>query len=115
MSNIPSARRSPRLVNGVIYWYQGDTFSITLKINLKDQDGEPITIASSDVVTIVIQNVRRETVKTFEFTNIENNRVVLSFTDAVTALFRKGKYTYDVYYNGENRTTLADENVMVVE
>ena len=115
MSNIPSAKRSPRLVNGVIYWYEGDTFDITIKINLMDQDGEPIDISGSDTVAVVIKNVRREDVKTFTFTGIDDNRVTLEFDDTATALFRKGKYTYDIYYNGEKRTTLADENVMVVE
>lgn len=117
MSNIPSARRSPRLVNGVIYWYEGNTFEMTLKIDLQDQDGEPIDISGTDSVEIVIKNSRKEIVKIFEFSgeSVDDNRVLLDFDATVTALFRKGKYTYDIYYNGEKRTSLADNDVMVVE
>ncbi|MBR5948217.1 MAG: hypothetical protein IKZ82_06160 [Clostridia bacterium] len=121
MARLPSAKRSPRIVNGIIYWYQGDTFSLTVRIDLKDQDGEPITIDDqTDDVDIVFRNCREETVKTFSFgaaaqTTITDNTITMAFDSTVTALFTRGKYRYDVYYNGEYRTTLADENVVVVE
>ena len=36
---IPVARVSPRIANGCICWYEGDTFSLRLRLELEDQDG----------------------------------------------------------------------------
>ena len=34
---IPGAYPSPRIDKGVLRWYEGDTFSIVLRFDLKDQ------------------------------------------------------------------------------
>lgn len=120
MVKIPNAKRSPRIENGVLYWYEGDTFSINLKINLSDQDEEPIVIdGTTDFVEVEFINDRREIVKSFFFgkdtgNDIVDNSIDLVFDDTVTALFTKGRYKYNVFFNGENRTTIADNNVAVV-
>ena len=36
MSNLPNAEQSPRVVNGVIKWYEGDTFDLTIGLDLED-------------------------------------------------------------------------------
>ena len=115
MANIPNAKVSPRIDTGVLYWYEGDTFSLVIELDLTDQDGESVIIGASDTVKIVFLNERRETVKEFSFTNVENNTVTMDFDSTVTALFPRGKYTYDVYYTAAERTTLANENEAVVE
>lgn len=115
MANIPNAEMSPRIVNGVLKWYEGDTFELQLELELTDQDGESVIIGASDTVKIVFLNERREQVKEFSFTNVQNNTVTLDFDATVTALFRRGRYTYDVYYTAAERTTLANENKAVVE
>lgn len=115
MSNLPSAEMSPRIVNGVIKWYQGDTFDLQLTFDLEDQDGEPITIAQTDTVNIVFKDKSLKTVKEFTFTNISNNTVTMDFDATCTALFGSGIYTYDIYYTGTERTTLGNNNKVVVE
>ena len=83
---IPGAYPSPRIDKGVLRWYEGDTFSIVLRFDLKDQDGEA-----------------------------ENDQVTLNFDATVTAKFTKGKYTYDIRYTHGDKTTLASGNRAFVE
>lgn len=115
MYNIPNAEISPRIVNGVIRWYQGDTFDIQLTIELEDQDGEPVIIGADDTVKIIFENARLVPVKTFTFTNVQENTVVMTFDDEAAALFPKGNYTYDVRLEGAGKTTIANDNKVVVE
>ena len=49
---IPAARVSPRIANGCICWYEGDTFSLRLRLELEDQDGAAVTVGASDSVKI---------------------------------------------------------------
>ena len=95
MANLPNAEISPRIASGVLKWYEGDTFNIDLKINLKDQDGEPVAIKSSDTVNVVFVDCCEKLVKEFTCTNIQNNTITLDFDATCSALFRKGKDTYD--------------------
>ena len=115
MSSIPNARQSPRIENGIVKWYEGDTFDLCLELELTDQDGDDIAIAASSTVTVEFVNRQNEAVKTFEFTGITGNTVTLDFDSACTALFPKGEYRYCVYYTAGRRTTLAADNVCVVE
>ena len=46
---IPGAYPSPRIDKGVLRWYEGDTFSIVLRFDLKDQDGY-YTVDFADLV-----------------------------------------------------------------
>ena len=38
MTKLPGAKPSPRIAGGVLRWYAGDTFSVTLALELRDQD-----------------------------------------------------------------------------
>lgn len=115
MSNLPGAEYSPRIVNGVIRWYAGDTFSLQLDFTIEDQDGLPVEIQPEDTVSVVFRNEMDKAVKEFEFTDVQNNTVTLIFDDSVTALFREGGYTYDIYYRGAERVTLINNGKVVVE
>lgn len=115
MINIPNAKESPRIVNGVLRWYCGDTFDLQLTLDLEDQDREPVVIQPTDKVEVVFLDRSLNEVKTFTFTEVEGNTVVMTFDEDVTALFDIGDYTYDVYYTGEERVTLAEDNKVVVE
>lgn len=115
MSILPSAKPSPRIQNGCLYWYQDDTFDLTLTFDLKDQDGETVNISPTDTISVVFTNSRKEAIKEFEFQNIQNGAVTMDFDEDVTALFQKGNYTYDIYYTGTERSTIADNNKVVVE
>ena len=115
MYNIPNAQESPRVVNGVLRWYEGDTFEVTLEVELKDQDGDPVHILEGQSLEVEFLDRSLHVVKTFRFDEVENDIVILDFDDEVTALFPKGNYTYNIYYNGVERVTLADSNKVVVE
>ena len=112
---IPSARQSPRIVNGVIYWYENDTFDIDLRFELTSQDDEIIEIAASDEIEIVFINNLDEIVKEFSFTEIEDNTIKLDIDAEVTALFPKGRYHYDIYYTAGDRVTIANDNEVIVQ
>lgn len=115
MTSLPSARSSPRIINGVLKWYEGDTFTLDLEIELEDQDGLAKDIADTDTVDVVFYNRSEDKVKEWHFTNISNNVVTLVFDDEVTALFPAGWYHYDIIYKGENRTTIAKRVQLIVE
>ena len=115
IGNLPRARMSPRIINGVLKWYAGDTFELQVDITLEDQDGEPITIKETDTIEFEFFNKKRDTVKIFTFTNIVNGSVLLVFDEATTALFPAGEYTYDIYYDGYVRKTLSNDSVAIVE
>lgn len=116
MIRLENAKMSPRIENGTIFWYEGDGFSLSLTLELTDADGESVDIAADDEITITFEDKRGEEIKTFEFENVENNTVTLKFTDEVTALFKAGKYKYDItIVHGGIRTTLAKGNDVIVE
>ena len=48
MTTLPAARPSPRVAGGVLRWYAGDTFKVTLRLELQDQDGEAVTVGADD-------------------------------------------------------------------
>ena len=50
MTKLPGAKPSPRIAGGVLRWYAGDTFSVTLALELRDQDGDPVTVGASDKI-----------------------------------------------------------------
>lgn len=116
MSNLPSAEVSPRIVNGVIYFYQGDTFSLQFEFFIEDQDGEPITISPTDTIKVVFKDSRKHAVKEFIFNEIRENVITVLFDESVTELFQEGQYTYDIYYkNDAERVTVANDSKVVVE
>lgn len=112
---IPGARVSPRIANGCICWYEGDTFSLVLRLELEDQDGEDVTISESDTVKVTFRDRTEQAVQEFTFEKIEGNSVTLAFTDEVTKKFPRGGYTYDILYTHGDKTTLARRNLAKVE
>ena len=112
---IPGAYPSPRIDKGVLRWYEGDTFSIVLRLDLKDQDGEDVTIGTADSVSVEFLDDTRQTVHTFSFSEVTNNQITLEFDEQTTAKFGKGKYTYDIRYAHGEKTTLARDNRAFVE
>ena len=75
---IPGAYPSPRIDKGVLRWYEGDTFEITLHFELQDQDGEDVTMGTTDSVSVEFLDDTRQTVHTFSFDSVEDNRVKLT-------------------------------------
>lgn len=112
---IPGAYASPRISNGVLCWYAGDTFSIVIQADLTDQDGEAVDIGTTDTVKITFRDDTRAEVWSKTFSNVANNQVTLVVDATVSAKFPKGKYTYDVEFSHGERTTLARDNKVRVE
>lgn len=115
MSELPSAKQSPRIINGVLIWYFCDTFDLDIKLSLIDQENEEYIIRPEDIVETAFRDATGDVVHTFTQTGITDNTITLSFDAEITALFDRGKYTYDIYLNGVKRTTLANDNEAVVE
>ena len=112
---IPGAYASPRISNGVLCWYAGDTFEIAIQIDLEDQDGEHVEITAADCVRITFYDETRETVHTETFSKIAGNTVTLTVDTEVSAKFPRGLYSYDIAFLHGNRTTLARDNRIRVE
>jgi hypothetical protein len=114
---IPSAKISPRIVNGVLYWYEGDTFRLHLSLELTDGDGENISIADTAEITVTFYDRTKREVKAFSFTGKDavGGTIVLSFDDSVTNAFPRGDYTYRVAYRDEYKHTIVHDNDAVVE
>ena len=113
--NLPNAEPSPRIHNGVVCWCEGDTFVWDIIFLLKDQDCTTKNILPTETVKVVFLDKRMNQIKEFNFSNIVRNTISLEFDADCTALFEKGSYTYDIYLNGTKRTTLANDNKVVVE
>lgn len=112
---IPGAYASPRVDRGVLCWYAGDTFSLVLQIDLEDQDGAAVDIAAGNTVKITFYDDTRAEVYSRNYTGVTNNQVTLSIDAETSALFQKGRYTYDVEFSHGDRTTLARDNKVRVE
>ena len=65
MTKLPGAKPSPRIAGGVLRWYAGDTFSVTLALELRDQDGDPVTVGASDSLTVSFFDASHAPVHTF--------------------------------------------------
>ena len=112
---IPGAYASPRISNGVLCWYAGDTFSVVIQADLVDQDGAAVDIGETDTVKITFRDDTRAEVWSKTFSNVANNQVTLVVDAEISAKFPKGRYTYDVELSHGDRTTLARDNKVRVE
>lgn len=123
-NHLPESRPSPRLENGVLYWYAGNNFELWLDLSeLQDQDGVLIDLDQCEdepELTVRFYNVRRELVHTFSFgededDQVEHNMAKLVFDDTAAAHFPKGRYFWrvDLVFAGEHKTLLQDAAAVV--
>ena len=120
MSELIFTKPSPRLENGVLTWFKGDTFNFRLALSLYDQTGGPIDIAETDSLKINFYNAKNELIKTFAFGEggeavEDGNTVCLAFSDATSGLFEKGSYHYDIILEGTETTTVTSNAPAAVE
>lgn len=113
---IEGAKPSPRVANGNLYWYEGDTFSFTLQIDIKDVFGYDKIIQVGETITAVFYNKAEATILTKTFTAVENNTITLSIDEAETAKFPEGRYVLKLFL-GENseQTTVANHIDVIVQ
>ena len=112
---LPAACPGPRISGGVLKWCAGDVFDLQLRLELTDQNGEDIQIAPAHTVTFAFWDVRRKPIYQVTFGDLADNTAVLRFTEAVSSLFPRGRYTYDVIYEGAVRRTLVRGGPILVE
>ncbi len=115
MSNLISAKISPRYENDKFFWYENDTFAIELNITLIDSLSSE-TIEFSETDQIIITFFKNDiAIHKFTFSNITNNKVVLVFDESVSSKFKEGKYSYTIVFKGLNTTTIVANNEAEVE
>ena len=116
MSEIKPAKSSPRIENGVLRWYHGDSFQIEWEINLT-QNGRSYEFDENDeLIFSFYRKPEKELVHQFTFTNIQDNMVTLDFTEEISSKFDVGYYSYCVKFNshdGELITLFAKERAEV--
>lgn len=117
MRELRRAKLSPRVENGVLYWYAGDTFCLSLALHLRDQDGLPVDLQEGDSLELEIRDIHRDPVTRFQFPYeaISGGAVEVSIDAARSALFVPGHYMYDVTLTHGDRVTLAKNNRITVE
>ncbi|MBE6944474.1 MAG: hypothetical protein E7459_00090 [Ruminococcaceae bacterium] len=117
MAKLPWAKMSPRIENGVLYWFEGDTFRLNLILTLQDQDGAPVAVKAEERLELTFRNKRRDTVKTVTFSGEEaaSGKVTLVVDESLSTLFSAGRYSYDLRLLGEEKTTLIRGGTIIVE
>ena len=116
MVAVPGAKLSPRICNGVLFWYFGDTFSVMFHLDLENADGK-ILLTSSDSVEIIFRDCcENEVLKvTVPGDDIQDNAVPLLIDEETTKKFVAGEYTYDLDLVGTHyRTSIVDKNKAIV-
>lgn len=122
--NIPSANVSPRNDNGILKFYEGDTFTFNLYFELEDQDNKEIILdGNKDSIVITFYDYKNRIVKTFSFGKgkdeaiLEGNIVELDFDEETSKLFEEGKYSYDgvVEIEGIGKRTIINKAPVLVE
>ena len=109
---IKQAEQSPRIENGVIRWYYGDTFKLELELEFTNDNGDIVNIQPTDEISISFKN-HRDTV-IYENT-FNTNTITLDMTEELSQKFKVGEYYYTVKLNSEYITTLMKNNKVVVE
>lgn len=119
MGNVKSAHLSPRVCNGVIFWYSGDTFSLYIKFNLTDIQGMDYDLKPGDSVTVTFYNKNNSVVSEHSFSydagEISAGTVCIVFDAAESAKFPAGEYTYAAKLSWEEHTTIIDRNKVIVQ
>lgn len=115
MTNLSHCTKvSPRFECSTLYYYAGDTFQLQLPIELT-RDGVPIDIGADDTVTITFLNAMLSEVETLEFTDIEDNTILIDWNATRTAKYPPGAYSYRIRFNGEYVRTIAADCRIIVE
>ncbi|HIR63804.1 MAG TPA: hypothetical protein IAB92_01115 [Candidatus Faecousia faecigallinarum] len=115
MSKLPGAKLSPRIENGALCWYAGDTFSLDILLELTDTDGEPVTVGAADTLTLTVYDSCQTLVETISYTNVTGNRITLTVDEIRTAKYPPGAYRYTLRLTHGQNTTLAWDNPILVE
>lgn len=128
---IVPAPQSPRMDNGVLKWFYGDTFAIDMVVNLVEQETDEegktvnklIDFSNDDQMVVTFFNSRKEVVHSFIAKNISNDEdsenyhtISLEFTKDISHKFCKGRYTYCMKYihKEDGKTVYTDITTICV-
>lgn len=114
-ARLPAAAVSPRISGGTLKWYEGDTFTLYLRTDMTDTDGEAVHLQRNDRLTVTFFDRCLRQVYRFCMTAVQEDTVALVFDAEVSSRFPKGEYTYDIYLESDRRVTLAKGNPVAVE
>ena len=103
---------TPYIRDGTIVWSEGDIFTLTFGLDLKDTDGETVILGDTSTVAVSVRRLNGETVK--EFIVSGSDSIVLDFNKETTALFTRGQYRYDITVNNDYRVTVVNDQRMIV-
>ena len=106
---------SPKVAEGTVSWYEGDTFTLTLTLCLSSL-GEAVTDLTGFTLGARIRDAGGAVVHTFTQAGNSACTFALAFTSAVSEKLYRGNYTLDVYVTdagGDRSTVAADVPVTV--
>lgn len=124
MNTIAGSKESPRYNDekDILYWFSGDAFSIDWTLRLVDCDtGEPIAYQPTDTLIFSFFDIKKNLIKQFTFTDIQNDTVTTVFTPVLSKKFVPGNYSYCIKFtwtdsDGTSRIqTLVDNKKIKVE
>ena len=110
---IKLAEQSPRIEDGIIKWYAGDTFELNFEFEFSDTEGNVISSEETDYLEFKIFNEYYDTI--YEEVVYKSHEVSVYMNDENTAKFPRGKYFYVIKRNDGFITTIIQENEIVVE
>ena len=114
MAEIIKGGAGPRVMNGVLYFREGDTFAYTLHLTVKSM-GQPVAPEEISRIMVMFRNDEGQVVHFFDLEADGNGTVTLEFTESVSEKFMKGRYNYDIAAQiGWQKNTLADKLSCVV-
>ena len=117
MANIPSAYESPRIENGSVRFYAGDTFEIDLKMEITDNNGLPVTLSANDTIDIVLTSCRGEELLTLQYngSDLDGSVLTIQVDSELSAKIPAGRHKYDIYLTHDgDRTTVVCGNRLEV-
>ena len=111
---VKCAEQSPRICeDGIIRWYEGDTFELEFELTFTDDNDNPITIQPGDKIAICFTDQYQNIIHTIE--TVGTNILKVAIDNEATKKFKKGKYNYCVRRIANYTTTIMRLNKVVVE
>lgn len=110
---IELAKASPRIENWIIKWYRGDTFDINFEFIFSDGEGVVISPEETDYLEFTIYNQYYNIVYTEKVYN--SHSILLLVDDEETKKFPRGTYFYVIKRVAGYKTTIIQENKVIVE
>ena len=103
-----ATKKSPRVENGIIKWYEGDAFYLyfNLLMGIKSEGLYPLELSENDKVTVTFSTLQDRVIKIFEITETVADKFPIYIDAKTTRIFRKGKYHYDIELHRNNDETI---------